>query len=166
MGAIDSSRFRPDTPNSRCCHNCGSKDFKELNQSNLLLLHWKINPGLAFSELVLGQRIPKITFVCRECGSWLSPNSHYIECPDCKRFHNARIWKTAGLWNWLGIVCPDCRASIPCVQNFTSRLILFFLWPIRRAIIRHGIPNVEKYSTWAQDRICRSRFKHYTDNAG
>ncbi len=28
-----------------------------------MLLHWIINPGLAFNELILGQRIPKITLI-------------------------------------------------------------------------------------------------------
>jgi hypothetical protein len=37
--------------------------YKIWTWKNPLMLHWIINPGLAINELILGQRIPKITLV-------------------------------------------------------------------------------------------------------
>lgn len=31
-----------------------------------IVLHWILNPGLAFNELVLGQRLPKVILIDKE----------------------------------------------------------------------------------------------------
>ena len=40
--------------------------YKILGWKNLLILHWIINPGLAFNELIFGQTIPKVMLIERE----------------------------------------------------------------------------------------------------
>ncbi|RZS94996.1 hypothetical protein BC751_0509 [Cecembia calidifontis] len=35
------------------------------NWENPLMLHWILNPGLANNELIMGQRIPKVTLIER-----------------------------------------------------------------------------------------------------
>ena len=161
MGAIDPGHFLSETPKERPCHHCGCKQFKTWSKNHILLLHWKIDPGLAVNELCLGQRLSETTFICRSCGHWLSPDTHYIECPACDRFHNARIWQNAGFGNWFGITCPDCAAPIPCVSNFTSLLILKLISPVTWVLKRIGIPNLENHKLATIKRVRASRYKHY-----
>jgi hypothetical protein len=34
--------------------------YRVYNWTHFMMIHWIINPGLAFNELVLGQRVPKV----------------------------------------------------------------------------------------------------------
>ena len=98
---------------------------------NPILIHWQINPGLAVNELLLGQRIPRQTFVCRHCGDWSKPEFQFYECPGCQRKHSSKIWIGRNAFgNWHGLVCPDCEAKIPCLMNVFSLLIWVVLSPI------------------------------------
>jgi ABC-type dipeptide/oligopeptide/nickel transport system permease component len=46
-------------------------------------------------------------------------------------FHASRIWSGKNAFgNWLGWVCPSCRAEIPCLWNLTSRVLLLLTAPI------------------------------------
>ncbi len=105
-----------------------------LNGSNLgvRLMYWHLilNPGLAFNELVLGQRTPQQGFVCKSCTLPLVDRS-YVHCPGCGTFHVGRIWSNKSAFgNWLGLVCPTCGALIPCLWNITSMALLILTAPI------------------------------------
>lgn len=39
--------------------------YKGRTWKNPMMLHWIVNPGLAFNELVLGQRVPKVMLIER-----------------------------------------------------------------------------------------------------
>ncbi len=97
-----------------------------------MMLHWIINPGLAFNELALGQRVPKVTLIDK------TSEKPYLErgivpCPHCGALHDGRIWSTQNgraFKNWFGLYCPDCGQIIPCLRNATSWLILALTSPI------------------------------------
>lgn len=95
-----------------------------------LLLHWILNPGLAFNELVLGQRIPKITLIDQTSDAPLMERQ-YVPCPHCGTIHNGSRWAKQGAFkNWFGLLCPQCEKIIPCLWNLTSLLLLAATFPI------------------------------------
>ena len=95
-----------------------------------LILHWVLNPGLAFNELVLGQRIPKVQLICENCDAPFYDRS-YIPCPHCHAMNHGRSWsKKHAFGNWLGYVCPSCGERIPCLWNYTSIVILAITSPL------------------------------------
>lgn len=104
------------------CPYCGSNHFKVWTVRTPVMRHWVLNPGLAFNELVLGQRMPCEILFCRECLSTL------VRCPDCG-LQTERI-AGLGLFHWFGLVCPDCGGRIPCVLNVTARVILMLTLPL------------------------------------
>ncbi|WP_019675972.1 hypothetical protein [Arsukibacterium perlucidum] len=104
--------------------------YKVWKLPNPLLLHWVINPGLAFNELVLGQRIPKITLIDKTSDAPLI-EKQYVPCPHCHTIHDARLWGKQGAFkNWFGYLCPQCDEVIPCLWNLTSLLLLALTFPI------------------------------------
>lgn len=97
-----------------------------------MYFHWIINPGLAFNELVLGQRIPKITLVDTTSNASL-PDKSFVPCPHCNTHHDSRIWSAKNglaFKNWFGYFCPTCHKVIPCLINATTWLILAITSPI------------------------------------
>jgi|SRR5439155_8137659 len=138
------------------CPRCGGRDYSVWVLPHPLLLHWILNPGLAFNELVLGQRIPDMVFFCETCtGPWAKRD--YVYCPNCRAFHDGMIWSVGcAFGNWLGLVCPDCGQPIPSLRNLTSKVLLmitFPLWwlPLKR--FRH------RYLVWSKGRTEASRRK-------
>ena len=112
------------------CPKCNGHDFKFLKLPNLLLLHWVINPGLAFNELILGQRIPRVSLECRSCDLPRMERS-FVCCPACHAIHDSRIWSGRhGFGNWLGLVCPSCGERIPCLWNIFSLALLSVTAPL------------------------------------
>lgn len=118
------------------CPECKGHMYEKwsLDGSNLgiRLMYWHmiLNPGLAINELVLGQRTPKVSYVCKSCDAPLADRS-YVHCPGCDSFHQGRIWAYKNAFgNWLGLVCPTCGEPIPCLWNLTSRLLLVLTAPI------------------------------------
>lgn len=105
--------------------------YKVWDSNNLNIIHWMINPGLAINELILGQRIPRITLIDQTSDKPLMERT-YIPCPNCKTYHDGRTWsaqnKTA-LKNWFGLYCHNCNEIIPCIRNWTSGLILILTYP-------------------------------------
>jgi hypothetical protein len=92
--------------------------------------HWLFNPAVALVELLMGQRIPERTFVCKSCPVPLTRRC-YEYCPHCFTFHRSDIWSGKNaMGNWLGYFCPNCGDSIPCLWNNTSRLILALTAPL------------------------------------
>ena len=97
---------------------------------NLMLLHWVINPGLAFNELVLGQRVPKVTLIDKTMDAPLMERQ-FVPCPECDALNDGRLWsKSNSFGHWFGYVCPECNARIPCLWNFTSLIILGITFPL------------------------------------
>lgn len=107
--------------------------YKVINWKNLLMLHWIINPGLAFNELVLGQRIPKISLLEKdEQKSYIERS--FIPCPHCHTLHQASKWSTQNnlaFRNWYGLYCDQCGQIIPCLRNGLAAVILFVTYPLR-----------------------------------
>lgn len=105
--------------------------YKVWTWKNPLMLHWMINPGLAFNELVLGQTVPKVTLVEKSNKS-LAERS-FVPCPHCGTIHSGLKWslqnKTA-FGNWYGLYCDNCGNTIPCLRNITSLIILGVTFPI------------------------------------
>ena len=106
--------------------------FKVWTWKNPAMLHWIINPGIAFNELVLGQRAPKVTFIEKNSTKTLAERT-LIPCPHCGTLHSALKWtpqnKTA-FKNWFGLYCDNCGKIIPCVRNLTSFVILCLTVPV------------------------------------
>lgn len=104
--------------------------MKRFELPNWMLLHWILNPGLVINELVLGQRLPKLTLTCTECALPL-PERSYVPCPHCNTVHEARIWGGRNAFgNWRGYVCPTCNTRIPAIWNLTSLVVLALLSPV------------------------------------
>lgn len=106
--------------------------FKVYTWKNWMILHWIINPGLAFNELILGQRVPKISLE-----DLSSPKTRaerlIIPCPHCQTKHDGRTWSTengTAFKNWFGLYCPSCGGIIPCLMNLTSFLMLAITAPV------------------------------------
>ena len=69
-----------------------SKDkWKIYTWKNWMMIHWILNPGLAFNELILGQRVPKLSLVDKTSDKPLLERS-YVPCPHCDEIHDHRIW--------------------------------------------------------------------------
>jgi hypothetical protein len=94
-------------------------------------MHWILNPGIAFNELVLGQRLPKRILVCLNCELPLK-DRQYVPCPSCGAINDGKIWAGKSknrFGNWRGLVCPACGEFIPCLWNLTSLVFLVVLFP-------------------------------------
>src|SRR5213075_630402 len=115
---------------SYTCPKCKGSDFKQWKLPHPMIVHWVLNPGLAFNEVALGQRLPKLQLVCRTCqGS--AVERAYVPCPTCRHMHWGRLWKrTRAFGNWRGISCLACGAAIPCLWNVFSLLTLAVTSPI------------------------------------
>lgn len=106
--------------------------YKVYTWKNWMMLHWIINPGLAFNELILGQRVPTLSLEDLN-----SPKTRgeriVIPCPNCQTMHDGRTWSTengTAFKNWFGLYCPSCGGIIPCLTNLTSLLVLAITAPI------------------------------------
>ena len=119
---MDSTNFK--------CPRCGGANFKRWQLPHPLILHWVLNPGMAFNEIVLGQRLPKTQLICQECDGPLLDRA-YIPCPSCSEMHLGRLAAgKRGFGNWRGIGCPACKEPIPCIWNVFSLLILSLTFPV------------------------------------
>jgi hypothetical protein len=99
---------------------------------NWMNLHWIINPGLAFNELILGQRVPKLSLVEK-----LPKKPRFertkVPCPHCNTLHDGRTWSeenNTDFKNWFGLYCTQCGGIIPCLMNVFSLVILVLTFPI------------------------------------
>ncbi|MBX2876000.1 MAG: hypothetical protein KTR30_28020 [Saprospiraceae bacterium] len=121
--------------------NFDPKKYKIYTWKSGVMLHWIINPGLAINELILGQRIPKVSLEDKTVDKPRVERS-YVPCPHCKTLHDSRTWSTqngTGFKNWFGLYCPDCGEVIPCLMNAFTFIILavtFPLWGWFRGILR------------------------------
>jgi len=96
-----------------------------------MVLHWILNPGLVINELILGQRIPKISLEDKTSNKPRYERT-YIPCPHCKTFHDSRVWSYQNgtvFKNWFGLYCPICGNIIPCLMNGFSFIVLTLTFP-------------------------------------
>jgi hypothetical protein len=105
--------------------------FKIYSWKNLVVLHWILNPGLAFNELVLGQRVPRVTLIEKDSSKSLQERTK-IPCPHCGTIHSGLKWSSRNnaFKNWFGLYCDECGKIIPCLTNLTSLLFLGLTFPI------------------------------------
>lgn len=144
----------------RCCEQCGGMDFIVWKWWHPLGILWILNPGLAFNEVVLGQRVPAQLYLCRKCyQNWWSPENQYAQCPGCRRMHRVEIWTgKSAFGNWGGLVCPDCGASIACLRNLVALVILIPLAPIWWPLWRQWS---DRYRVWGQRQALAGRERSY-----
>ena len=106
--------------------------YKIYTWKHWMILHFILNPGLAFNELILGQRIPKISLEDKTSEKPRAERS-YVPCPHCDTLNDGRTGSTdngTAFKNWFGLYCPECGNIIPCVRNVTSLIILTLSFPI------------------------------------
>ena len=90
-----------------------------------LIWFWVLFPGTILSELILGQRIPKVMLTDKES------ERTYIPCPHCETLNDGRLWaKWNGFGHWFGYVCPRCHHVIPCLWNIFSLAVLAITFPV------------------------------------
>ena len=112
--------------------NFDKNKYKVYTWKNWMVLHYILNPGLAFNELILGQRIPKVSLEDKTSEKPFLERS-YVPCPHCETLHDGRTWSTqngTAFRNWFGLYCPNCREIIPCLMNLTTRLVLTITFPV------------------------------------
>ena len=104
--------------------------YKVWKLPNPTLLHWVINPVVTINELILGQRMPKVTLIDKSSDAPLMERQS-IPCPKCNTLNDARIWSNRNAFgHWFGLICPKCYAKIPCLWNISSIIILVLTFPI------------------------------------
>lgn len=110
-----------------------SKDtYKIYTWKHWMMIHWILNPGLAINELVLGQRIPKVSLEDKTSDK-PRIERNFVPCPHCNTLHDSRTWSThngTAFKNWFGLYCNSCGGIIPCLLNVWSALILAVTFPI------------------------------------
>ena len=112
--------------------NFDTTKYKVWTWKSPMILHWIINPGLAFNELILGQRVPKITLIDKAARKTL-PERSFVPCPHCHTLHSSLKWtpqNNTAFKNWFGLYCDNCGKIIPCVRNLTSLVLLAVTSPI------------------------------------
>ena len=104
--------------------------FEVWSLPHLLVLFWVLFPGAILSELILGQRIPKVMLIDKESDKpWLERT--YVPCPHCETLNDSRLWaKWNAFGNWFGFVCLSCHQIIPCLWNIFSLAILALTFPL------------------------------------
>jgi hypothetical protein len=106
--------------------------YKVWTWKHPLMLHWILNPGLAINELLLGQRVPKVSLIEKNNNKSLAEKS-FVPCPHCHTIHAGLKWtpqnKTA-FGNWFGLYCDACGGIIPCLRNLTSAVLLGVTFPV------------------------------------
>ena len=95
-----------------------------------LILHWVLNPGVMFGELIFGVRVPKVTLIDKKSDKPWMERCH-IPCPHCETLNDQRLWaKWNGFGHWFGLVCPSCHQIIPCLWNIFSLAVLAITSPL------------------------------------
>ena len=121
--------------------------FKIHALPHLLVLHWVLNPVIMFNELILGQRLPKVTLIDKKSDKPQLERS-YIPCPHCETLNDSRLWAKGNAFeHWFGFVCPSCHEIIPCLWNIFSLAILaitFPLWYFPARFFRRRWLEIEK----------------------
>ena len=105
--------------------------FKIRNWKSAEMLHWIINPGLVFNEIILGQRLPKVMLIEKKSSKTFLEKTK-IPCTHCGTLHSGLKWSTKNnaFKNWFGLYCDNCGKTIPCLTNLTTFLLLGLTFPV------------------------------------
>ena len=106
--------------------------YKVYTWKNWMMLHWILNPGLAINQLILGQRVPKVSLEDKTIDKPRIERT-LVPCPHCETLHDGRTWSTekgTAFKNWFGLYCKSCGNIIPCLTNGLSFLIRAITFPI------------------------------------
>ncbi|KAA3611540.1 MAG: hypothetical protein DWQ01_05470 [Planctomycetota bacterium] len=107
------------------CPVCGHAEARHWHRGSPAMLHWQLNPGLAFNELVLGQRIPAEMSRCLRC------KSDYLVCCGCSRSLDLSDWSgKRAFGKWQGFSCPYCQTKIPALRNGLAFVLLLPFYPL------------------------------------
>ena len=121
--------------------------FKVWALPHPLVLVWVLFPGAILSELILGQRLPKVMLIDKESDKPLMERT-YVPCPHCETLNDGRLWaKWNAFGHWFGFVCPSCHQVIPCLWNVFSLVVLaitFPLWYFPARFFRRRWLEIEK----------------------
>ena len=102
-----------------------------------------------FNELVLGQRIPKVSLIDKQSDSPLM-GRQYVPCLHRNTIHNGLLWSKRNAFGcWFEHVCQSCHNIIPCLWNITSILLLTITFPI------WGWFKTSLKNKWLRNRIER-----------
>jgi len=122
-----------------------------------MIWHWLLNPGVAFNEVFLGQRIPEVMLIDRTSDQPLVLRT-YVPCPHCGTLHAGMLWgKGNAFGHWYGYLCPTCGKIIPCLRNWTSRVILIITYPLWFIPARMLEP---RWLSYEKVRLDRNLAKH------
>ncbi len=125
-----------------------------------LLIHWILNPGLCINEVILGQRIPKVSLVDKTPNTH-PINRHFVECPHCQTIHNQNLWsKKNALWHYMGWFCPTCGDKIPTLTNVFSLIFYIILFPIWKPL--EAIYG-ERFKAWELRRLEKALTQDVSD---
>ena len=145
---------RTESPSARVhtCPRCRSSDMKRWRLPHPVLLHWVLNPVLAFHEIVLGQRVPRLQLICNSCAGPVGSRT-YVPCPSCGVVHDARLWSGGNAFgHWLGWICPTCSKRIPCLWNASSLVVIALtapIWYLPHLYYFRDRPTVRKFRALA-----------------
>lgn len=129
------------TPLSFLCPVCGGTQHQRYQWPHFNYIHWALNPAIAISEIVMGLRVARTTFVCASCTTPLIERC-FIHCPRCSRFQSSLLWgKPNHLWHWFGLLCPDCGEPIPSFRNATALAIEWLTIPLWYFPVRQWKPQ-------------------------
>lgn len=102
------------------CPKCGGNGWREQSFPKPAILLWLANPFSAISELILGQRLPRVTYICIRCDLPLYQRL-YLRCSGCGTFHSSMLWgRSNAFGHWFGLFCPDCGGRIPLLLSAAS----------------------------------------------
>jgi len=115
-----------------------------------LLLHWVLNPGLCINEVLLGQKVPKVSLI-DETSTESLPDRTYTECPHCETIHSAKLWsKGNAFFHYGGLYCPKCEHKIPTIMNVFSILILIITFPLWKPL---SLLLGKRFKSWELSRL-------------
>lgn len=105
--------------------------YREKDSNSTYKIFRKVNPFYAFNELVLGERVPKISLQ-KIKSKYDEPEQTLVPCPHCGKVHSGLKWDAFNnlFRNWYGLYCDNCGKIIPCVRNYTAWLLLAVTFPL------------------------------------
>lgn len=112
--------------------NFDKDKYRVYTWKNWMMLFWILNPVGFINELILGQRVPKVSLEDKTVDKPRIERT-FIPCPHCEKLHDGRTWSTqngTGYQNWFGLYCKNCGNTIPCLTNGISFIILALTFPI------------------------------------
>src|SRR5690625_4170602 len=100
--------------------------YKIYTWKNWMMLHWIINPGLAVNDLILRQRVPKLSLLDKTIDKPRVERT-FIPCPHCSSLLVGCSWSTQSGMAFnsrFRLYCKDCGCVMPCLNNGVSFIVL------------------------------------------